>query len=446
MRHLINFATCSFLVAFFFLISFSTTACAQINNFQKQTSQKQEAPKHDSQFDNILFKTPNGWRKVEQNGSVFLLAPGLPAGTGCAIGLIKSTELNGDFYQWFSSSVKSSLQNGEKIVQQGEIQKDRAQEGYDIVYTYIVVEDSKKSRSHRFYLGANPGSRAEMIVYIATSQELFDQHKATLATFIENTDFANVYKPNNVASTNSNKANPSATKQPKNLPSGNQLSGFYLGSEYRTQFNPATGYYDNIATRTYYCFFPDGRVYYGFPKGGQFDFAKLEREDSKNFGRYQISNNKISFNWNDGSSYAPAAFESSQNSITIGKTVYGRIDEYSNFKLDGTYSTRSFTNLSGGAGGVSGGVSGETTIVFTRDGRFSEKNFVGYTGAGSNASAGTSQKGGGAGTYSINGNTLELTYSDGRVQRSSFFVHPENAKESEPGLVVIDGGFYLLRK
>ena len=91
-------------------------------------------------------------------------------------------------------------------------------------------------------------------------------------------------------------------------------------------------------------------------------------------------------------------------------------------------------------------MSGEHKIAFNRNGQFAQQDFVGYVGSGSSANSSTSSRRSGSGTYRILGNTLELNYSDGRREQYSFFVYPENVKEARPGLIVINGTSYLLRK
>ena len=136
--------------------------------------------------------------------------------------------------------------------------------------------------------------------------------------------------------------------------------------------------------------------------------------------------------------------EKSGNSFKLGNTRFYPINTFDGLRLSGTYSFRAFTNLSGGAGGVSGGVSGERTISFNSNGQFVANNFVGFAASGGVAQAASSTTSSGQGSYQIIGNTITLSYSNGRKESFVFFVYPENEGE-RPELIVIGGVNYLLR-
>ena len=132
------------------------------------------------------------------------------------------------------------------------------------------------------------------------------------------------------------------------------------------------------------------------------------------------------------------------NGFKLGNTRFYPINTFDGLRLTGTYSFRSFTNLSGGVG-VSGGVSGERTISFNSNGQFVANNFVGFAASGGVSGAASSTSASGEGRYQINQNTITLSYSNGRQESFVFFVYPENEQDAKPGLIVIGGVSYLLR-
>jgi hypothetical protein len=134
------------------------------------------------------------------------------------------------------------------------------------------------------------------------------------------------------------------------------------------------------------------------------------------------------------------------NGFKLGNNRFYPINTFDGLRLDGTYSFRSFTNLSGGAGGVSGGVSCERTISFNSNGQFVANNFVGFSGSGGVSGAASSTTSSGQGRYQITGNTITLAYSNGKQEQFVFFVYPENEQDTRPSLIVIGGVSYLLRK
>lgn len=129
----------------------------------------------------------------------------------------------------------------------------------------------------------------------------------------------------------------------------------------------------------------------------------------------------------------------------MGNNRFYPVNTFDGLRLSGTYSFRSFTNLNGGAGGVSGGVSGERSIAFSSDGRFVANNFVGFAASGGVAQAASSTTSSGQGSYQIDQNTITLSYSNGKQEQFVFFVYPENEQDAKPGLIVIGGVSYLLR-
>jgi hypothetical protein len=234
--------------------------------------------------------------------------------------------------------------------------------------------------------------------------------------------------------------------------SGSGLQGLYVGTESRQDFNPATGYYDYKVRQIYYIFYPDGRVYYGLPKGGaldSFDYERARSEDPKNCGTFQINGDQIQFNWpateNNGQNQT-IPFKSGRNSIQIGKTTFYSVGKFDGLHLDGAYAAGSFANTSNRSLGTTGGVGSEQTIILSSDGNFNQNGFIGFAGSTEDVGSTASESTTGSGTYNITGNTLALNYSDGRTQQFTFFVYPENVKEERPGLIVIDGRAFLLQK
>lgn len=392
-------------------------------------------------FGNAVFDAPRGWRRVESDGTLFFIPSDLRGGGRVLIAVLPGEELRGDFRQWFEATIEQSLQNGERIVRAGELKAQRAAEGYDTLLKIVETRDQTGYSYNRLYLAAHPGNRAEMVLYLASSADLFQQYSGVFEKFVTSLDYANSRLARKAPEAPA-KVPDAPTRKPA---TGEQLSGLYTGNEYRRQFNVMTKYYDNINVKIHYIFWPDGRVYSGLPKGGtleRFDMDRAEREDAANVGRYSISGGQIRFTWTSGQR-DPVAFQRASDSITLGKTTLYRVKTWDGLRLDGTYSVRSFTNLSGGV--AEGGVSGEDILLLRKDGTFQSSGFTGYATSGSHVGAGTSSKTSGRGTYRITGNVLELRYANGNVVRATFYVHPENERQARPGLIVIDGAYYLLR-
>lgn len=392
-------------------------------------------------FDNAVFNAPKGWRRVESGGTLIFIPQDLRSGERVLIALLPSEVLSSNFRDWFKAKIRQSLQDGERIVKESDLLEQRVEEGYDTLVKLIETRDSAGYSYHRLYLGARPGNRAEMVLYLASSAELFKRYGDTFQGFALSLDYKSAR-----SSDISKEATSTLTSPPKiNKPTGG-LSGLYTGNKYRLNYNTLTNTYEHKNVNIHYIFSPDGRVYQGLPKGGtleNFDMDLATRLEPKKVGRYEISGNKITLSWPD-SAGSPSDYKPTSWGMKIGDTPFYRVKPWNGLKLDGTYSVKSFVNTSSRISGE-GGIAGENVLIFRRDGTFESSGFTGYAASTSNVNTAATVKRSGRGSYKITGNTLELKFNDGTTLRSTFYVHPQNESEPRPGLIVIDGTYYLLR-
>ncbi len=415
------------------LVLLTSFTCTQAT--QKKTS-------NTSQVGNVIYSTPAGWQKLDQEGGVVFIPGDKPIDKAvCFIAVLPGQELTSDFRNWFDSRIEK-LNDGLKVLSKGELTETTDDKGIPVIYNTLVVQSSDGQISYRLYISAHPKNKAELIAYVAYSKEDFQKYNPVMQKFLESVEFANVVNaPNN----STNNSTPSVSNNKPRL-TGNSLSGLYVGTENRQQFNPVTKYYDYIVRQIYYVFSPDGQVYNALPKGGSldnFDFDQVKNSDPDNFGYYQISNGQIQFQFKNRPQVPALAFTNNQSSLQIGRIKLYPVEQFTGLRLNGNYSVKTFVNTSNGSNTSS--VSGEKQLIFTKDGRFSQNGFVGFAGSTSDVGASSSSKTSGSGTYRITGNTLELTYSDGQKAKYTFFIYPENVNESVPGLLIIDGASYLLR-
>lgn len=416
----------------------SITACAQkatgntkTNNRATKTSVSKGGKE---QIGNVLFVAPSGWQRLEENGKVIFVAPSSNEDT--VIVIAPGEAIKGNLETWFSSFLDNN-ESDSKLVSNRQINKASSDQGCEVLYSEQVLKASDRSVSYRLYVAAHPGDRAELFALISTNQKQYEQYKESFQQFLDSVDFANVTSIKNGGNVNSKSDN-----KTNNSNDSNALNGLFVATISRQQFNPNSKLYDYIVRQQYYLFGSDGRVYFGLPKGDIRDVDSACQQDPDNCGQYALSGSQIqlirqgqeqSFN-----------LQPTNSGFKLGNTSFYPVHSFDGLRLNGTYSFRSFTNLSGGAGGVVGGVSGERAISFSSDGRFAANNFLGFTGSGSVAGGVSSSSVSGQGTYQIQGNTLILN-SNGRQQSFNFFVYPENEQEARPGFIVIGGAGYLLR-
>jgi len=421
----------------------SFTACAQAQGNRVSISKSNVGKE---QIGNVYFVTPANWEKLNNNGQVILVAPNTDGST--VITILGSERVYGSLETWFRNFL-SNNQKGRKLLSGGQINKGSSDEGYSVFSSELVLSEKDGSKSYRFYVAAQPDN-VELVALISTNKSDYEKHKATFEQFVYNLDFANIKNNSNARSDN----NPTVFEPSPNIKSrnnntatnigNNSINGLFVGTISRQQFNPSTKFYDYIIRQQYYLFAPNGKVYFGLPNTDIRDIDQACQSDPANCGEYLLSGSQLQL-FRQGQQAQSFNLIKTNNGFKLGNTRFYPINTFDGLRLDGTYSFRSFTNLSGGAGGVSGGVSGERTISFNSNGQFVANNFVGFSGSGGVAQAASSTTSSGQGRYQITGNTITLAYSNGREEQFVFFVYPENEQDAKASLIVIGGVSYLLR-
>ncbi|MFY9222236.1 MAG: helix-turn-helix transcriptional regulator [Blastocatellia bacterium] len=420
------------------------TACAQAQG-NKLTMAKTNAGKE--QVGNMFFVTPKNWEKLNNNGQVILVAPNTNGST--IITILPSERVYGSLETWFKNFLANN-QKGKKLLSGGQINKGFSDEGYSVFSSEAVLLEKDSSESYRLYVVAQPDN-VELVALISTNKSDYDKYKSIFEQFVYSLDFANIKNTNARSDNNPTVFEPSPNTNSRNNRantstsiSSNSISGLFVGTISRQQFNPNTKFYDYIVRQQYYLFGPGGKVYFGLPSGNIRDIDQACQQDPGNCGEYQLSGSQLQL-FRQGQQAQSFNLIKTNNGFKLGNNRFYPINSFDGLRLSGTYSFRSFTNLSGGAGGVSGGVGGERTISFNSNGQFVANNFVGFSGSGGVAQAASSITASGQGRYQINQNTITLSYSNGREEQFIFFVYPENEQDAKPGLIVIGGVSYLLR-
>jgi hypothetical protein len=143
---------------------------------------------------NVLFAMPEGWERSEKNGAIVLVPPDTPADKAiCSLRIEPGRVLEGDFRAWFDAEMER-VKSGLTIIAGGGVTSANLKDGYPILLSLFIAEDQDKNLSYHFYLAANPGNRAEMISYIALTQEAYNRYRSALEKIIDSLNFANVSK------------------------------------------------------------------------------------------------------------------------------------------------------------------------------------------------------------------------------------------------------------
>jgi len=162
----------------------------------------------------------------------------------------------------------------------------------------------------------------------------------------------------------------------------------------------------------YVTFLPGGHVYWTLPAEGlrYFDPRVAQRVHPDEWGTYEVLGREIRVSVGNNLRYV---FVKEENHLKLqphsgssSVRTYSRLATGDGLKLQGSY-RRSET---------------EPAITFSKDGNFRDDGIFRNFGTISRADGSTYQDDGrgGAGTYLIEQNTLELRYADGRVKRFAF--------------------------
>ncbi|HTI72998.1 MAG TPA: hypothetical protein VMF06_23695 [Candidatus Limnocylindria bacterium] len=217
----------------------------------------------------------------------------------------------------------------------------------------------------------------------------------------------------------------------------NKLDGLYLQIQ-TSMFGGRISF-----SYQYYWFRPDGNIYFGVPPGGLAkpgNFGPILERDPKNCGHYGVSGGKLNLQRNGEK---PATFDfSTEGGDAVLHFNGPALVRVGQFKEKQSLEA----NYEGGNSAAGGGVfvSASGNFHFHADGTFDSGSVVSFDSKGdkSAASGGSTQSN--QGQYQLGGNTLQLTYSDGKSVSFTVFPYPDK-EEFPPEHMGINGQIYKLQ-
>ncbi|MCS7067679.1 MAG: hypothetical protein RMK51_08070 [Meiothermus sp.] len=379
----------------------------------------------------LVYTVPSGWQQVRQGAYTLLLPPDFSEERKLAIVITEGTVLKGDFQTTFEQVLREALASNEELVRSSPLQKERTTEGLEVLMKLLEVrEKGGGNPTVRLYMALKAGNRMEVLVIMASQAQLFREYEGAIATF---TDSLRLSNPSSA---------PQATTLP---PSSTPIEGLYVANILRMRANTYGPGYTYTSFNAFWLFLSGGRLYFGLPPGDptRLDYEKARREEPERVGSYRMVGNQVQFTFRG----TAVAFTRGAATVRLGAlwpgqtgpTVFRRVESCDGCRLNGVYVRRSFTDLTSPLG--SGNVSGEVRFRFGPDGRFEVQGFTGFAVVGEAAGVAGSQRTGGQGSYRIQNNRLELTYSDGRREQAFFFRFPGEEED-----VISINGFNYLRQ
>jgi hypothetical protein len=287
-----------------------------------------------TQFGNILFKLPNGWKPVEKDDAMYILAPGQLPGQATFIAL-KGGDIEGNF-QGSVNEVWRGFQQTYRILQGGTLAPMHSPKGYDAYYTTATAVDQNGVRWSISFVCAQYGKRLEIVTFVSSLPPgvSYNASLQVFQTFLANLSFGDSLPGSTLPPVNQP---PPAADTPHAAPAG-MLQGVYV----------CTAGADARPTNKQFIFYPDGYMMYGLPQEGMldFDFDHYRSLDNKNHnmvGRYRVNGKTVKIVWQGqfGDPANPAAIEINDTSahpkVDLGTEIFIPMCSCTGKKFSGTY-------------------------------------------------------------------------------------------------------------
>ena len=373
----------------------------------------------DTQIKDFLFKMPIGWNRVDRGDITYIEAPLPPPGTKTFIGL-GTNGMEGDLKASFNT-LWGGFKGQYRILEGGEIRSEHSPNGYDAFYTRAIASDSSGRRWRVFVLGAQFKTRIETVMFMSNvfSRDLAETYDRVFNSFLSGLRFSDASADE--AAANAGEAERKAKGAPvAGLSRGKgKFDGIYRAvGQTGDSLSPQRG----IGYK-YVAFFADGRFLEKLPEQG---LEKLNEEmeiriNPVGWGTYEMHGDagRIVFPPSEYSRNSIVwAFKQYADHLKIRGDDYYLLDRCNGLRLTGTFRRGDYQTTYAARQG----------ITFKADGSFVDEGVFKAAGVMVRNAAGNDDFDDGVpgrGTYRIANYSLELTYSNGRVKRTSFLLDPE---------------------
>jgi len=352
---------------------------------------------------NQIFTVPAGWTRSDAGPGVILTPDSAPKNL-VTLFLAGRPLLGATFRAAFDEDFQS-LSRGLRVVSAGPPQS-RTANGVELLAVTAELRNAYGVPSYRYYLAAGPPGRIEIMVYSASSPQLFQRYLPAVNIFVSGWSFANLAAtpPTPALSAPASPTTPAPTAATPAAPRRGRFDAVYSALKVASTFRYG------VVVDTY-TFFADGTFCHCLPFNGLngFDMAAERRTSPEFVGNYQIDGDQITLILTGGT-YRRTGVLLADRIMMEGRQyeLLGDPGKLGPHPLDGV-----FVRDDPAAADVA-----RRFIRFSRDGQFQDQGLV--------ESVATTQiingnpvpdRPSGAGTYSISRYTLSLRYSDGFVRQ-----------------------------
>jgi hypothetical protein len=251
----------------------------------------------ESQAGNLHFRIPDGWVRVDQAETAWLIPKDLPPGRSAVLMIYPSQPLSDDLPAWATSFWTEMEKKTWKVESKSQPAVSRTAIGTEFVSSeaWLVDQKNPTSRFYTWIVGLRNGPRVESFQFITNAEELRAHHQTGLLQFVSSVSFVTAAPPAHPAIPPENLVTPSFTWGKIEPPRGQAgLNGMYVVLLAKEYFDPGTYRMTVRPQYSYWVFFPDGHFYAALPEEGLENF-KYDYWHMKNpvwCGTYRLSGDR----------------------------------------------------------------------------------------------------------------------------------------------------------
>jgi hypothetical protein len=374
-----------------------------------------EDVKPDTRVGDFVFTMPTGWYRENGKGGVtYLFLPGHRAGAITYIALL-ANDLNGDFKTTFEQEW-NGFGNAYRIVSGGEISPVENDDHDEALVTSALMTDQKGVQWNMCMMGVNYQKKLNLVLFMSNLPPgpNYDVARDGFVKFAGSLKFGGKLP---------GEGDPAAL--PK---SSGRYNGIYRAIT-PVKGDPLSDLPNAVTVKfTYVTFLADGRFKEGIAEQGLtgFDEDAAIRANPVGWGTYLMKDDL-------GHIVFPPApplvadqivwpIKEYPDKLLVHGDEYHLMASCDGVKLEGTFRRADWQTRNAATQG----------ITFQSDGTFADEGVMLAVGAQTRDRNGQfvfDDGTPGKGTYRLGGYTLELTYSDGRVKRTSIYMEPAKSKD-----------------
>jgi len=139
-------------------------------------------------FGDLVYTVPPGWNAKTSGDSLTLTPQNLSSGEVALITLSKGLAFRGGFAAEFERITSSGVQ-GYAVVKRSGVEASKDETGTPLLARATVLQNSAGQPLYMYYVAAHPTGRLELLIYSASSLEVFEKYQPGLTALSSSVTF-----------------------------------------------------------------------------------------------------------------------------------------------------------------------------------------------------------------------------------------------------------------